>query len=144
MTLSIIPDDGYTESAYVAAMPGVFNAQTIRYRPLTHTERYVIGNALGTKSPAEASKLLIATLAKHLKEWDVCVADGGTLPINAESVAKLKPELAERFYAIVTGRFGGDQNPNEASSGSAADDELKAIMEDRTVGEVREEAHVKN
>lgn len=143
--LSIIPlDDGYTESAYVAAFPNVHGAHRIKYRPLTHHERFVVGNALGTKPPAQASQVLAATLAKQIKDWDVCAANGGTLPVNASSMAMLKPNLIERFYAIVSGRDGGDPDPDAAPDSDALDKELQAILEDRLAADVQAEGDLKN
>lgn len=142
--LSIIPDDGYTESAYVDKQRGIHGAHRIRYRPLTHSERYVVGNALSTKPPVEASQILYATLASKIKEWDVCAASGATLPITSANVAILKPNLTERLYSIVSGHDGGDQDPDAKPEGDKMDAALQAILEGKTAGEVQEEAAVKN
>jgi len=142
--LSIIPDDGYTESAYIAAYPSIHGAHRIKYRPMTHSDRYVMGNALGTKSPGQASELIATKLTKHLKDWDVRAADGAKLPITPANAARLKPNLLERFYAIVSGRDGGDPDPTDKPDSDAMDAELQAILEGRPACEVQEEANVKN
>jgi hypothetical protein len=74
----------------------------------------------------------------------VCAAGGGTLPITPANVALLKPNLVERFYNIVSGREGGDPDPNAAPDGEAMDTELQAILEGRSPAELKEEGAVKN
>jgi hypothetical protein len=122
----------------------VHGSHRIKYRPMTITERYVVGQALGTKPPGQAAQVMAAALGKHIKDWDVCHSNGGTMPVNSNSMAMLKPNLVERFYAIVSGRDGGDPDPNEQTDTSQADLELQAILEDKSVAELKEEGGVKN
>lgn len=142
--LSIIPNDGYTLDAYVKAEPGIHGEHRIKFRPLLHEERYSYGEALGKKSPREASQFMCSVLAKHLKGWDVKNVNGDELPVVAESVRILRPDLLEKFYAIVSGRAAGDADPNVPLPASDLDNEAQALLEGRAVGNVREENDLKN
>lgn len=143
--LSIIPtDDGYTESAYIAAVPGIHGEHRVRYRPMTHQQRYVIGSGVRGKSAAESSNLVASAVAGQIVEWDVRDAGGQLHPITPSGAARLKPMLLERLYAIVSGSDSGDVDPNSAADDDALDLELQAVLAGRQVGELREEADAKN
>ena len=143
--LSIIPnEDGYTAEAYLAEFPGVHGEHRIKYRPMLHQERYVVGSAVASKTPAESSQLVASSVAKFVKQWDVQDSKGIVLPIDSANCARLKPSLLERFYGIVSGREGGDPDPESAPKNEALDAQLAAIMEDRSIGQVKEETDLKN
>ena len=65
-------------------------------------------------------------------------------PVVAESVRILRPDLLEKFYAIVSGRAAGDADPNVPLPASDLDNEAQALLEGRAVGNVREENDLKN
>ena len=145
--LSIIcREDGYTEKAYIAEFPRIHHAQRIEYRPMVHKQRYIVGHAIGTaKTPGASSDYICERIAEHVKAWDVVDKNGQAVPITLEEVVWLKAELIESMYSIISGRSGGDPDPDETTpEKSAIEAEFESLRTGKTIGQVKEETDLKN
>lgn len=115
-----IQDDGYTETKFLKAVPGIYSNVRITFRPLTPTDQAVAQEKL-TKLTREAGAIkgepfMAEQIADRLRSWDfvddknhpVCESP----PITASQVSKLKPALFYRLSSIVFyGSDGGDRDP---------------------------------
>lgn len=140
--------DGYTEKAYVAPRPGIHGSVSFAFRPMTHEQRSVVYTQVA-KGGGDASKAVVASVARFIVSWDLCWDDGKEAAVTAENVARLRPALIDRLHDIVSGYAAGDTDPNQVTgervAGIAhADAEFRALMEGRSVAEVKEAEAAKN
>jgi hypothetical protein len=104
-------NDGYTQTANIDEKPGVHEAVTIKFRPLTATERIVHFDGDEKKSPAARAEKHAKMLASHIVEWDIC-DDGKSVEINAANVGRLTFDLFFRLVDIVAVAEMGDDAKN--------------------------------
>ncbi len=108
-------DDGYTLDAYIQGVPRVHNQQWIAYRPTYITDRALLLEANRKLDEKRFTEHLSEWAAKHLVSWTIQQKIGDALvsmPITAENIQKLKPQLWTRIIGIVCWGEGGDQDPN--------------------------------
>ena len=116
-----IPDDGYTETAYIAAVPRVHSAAKIKYRPTPIEDRADLLSQIRTATmendERKVAKMMIAAVASRIVSWEFFDDNGkriedGIPAVNADSVRKIRPSLFARLEAIVFyGTDGGDVPP---------------------------------
>jgi len=107
-----IPRDGYTEQAYIEAVPRLHDAPLrFSYRPLLPEERAehldAIENMSGVKNQLACSKFI----AGRLVSWNLADDNGETLAITPVMVGRLKPALANKLYTIILGVTPSDIDP---------------------------------
>lgn len=111
--LCYIPDDdGYTDDAYVKAMPLMHPEVRIKYRPMRVMERITVQNGLQSQ-PAKDSELAVAhQIADHIVDWSINVKGGDKAPITAKFILGLKSPLYRRLANIVYfNSEAGDPDP---------------------------------
>lgn len=133
-------DDGYTESGYIAALPGLHGEVSFTFRPLTHAQRNAINGKIRDKQSGGETDLIAAALAKFVKSWSL------GQPITKAQVAQLRPVLLERMFAIVAGYAPSDTKPGDVASGRVDSDldELEAVLAGSDPLSVREDRDAKN
>lgn len=143
--LSYIPD-GYTESAYIRAVPRLYNELRFEFRPLLVDQRNIIADAAQKAPPDKADRILAAAVAKRLVSWSLVDSQGNGVPIGEANVLRLKPALFSRVYFIVAGTDASDDDPTWTDAKKSAESSaiLEAAIEGRPVGDVKEEADLKN
>lgn len=108
----IIPDDGYTRSAYIAPVLNLHGEVRFKFRPMIHETREKLNESLqNAKTILDAQKLIIGMISGRVTEWSISGKDKSLLPRDPATVRLLLPRLIERFYAIISGREGGDTDP---------------------------------
>lgn len=108
----LIPD-GYTESGYIAAVPGIHNAVKFSYRPMRHVDLAKLRERLAV-GPLEGAKAIYGVLRQHVTGWDLKDDSGAVAGRSELDFAKLRPQLLDRLYAIVAGHVPSDQEPAAA------------------------------
>lgn len=112
--LDYIPEDGYTEAKYVEAQHGIHNAIRFEHRPLLIEEQAEQGD--GKLKGAALDRKCQELLAKRITSWSLVDANGSSLDITIANMARLKPTLFNKLYAVVLGLSGGDVDPKAAET----------------------------
>lgn len=146
MRLDYLPDDGYTEDAYIAAVPGIHGAFRFKYRPMLIEEQSALSFAGREMKPAAYDQKCGKEMAAKLVEWSLCDKRGEPVPVSVRAVLMLKPRLFNRLFAIVLGNDASDPDPYAAHDGelTATEEQYESALSGRTVGEVRQERDEKN
>lgn len=145
--LDVIPDDGYTEPAYIKAMNGVHGEIRFTYRPMLIQEQSKAtaeAAEAGRAKPERYDRVCAERLAKHLLSWSIRGADGRPLAIEVNTLLRIKPMVFLRLWAIVLGTQASDIDPEwseeqEAETAADGDDAGPAPL-----GRERTEADEKN
>lgn len=144
--LDYIPNDGYTEEAYIEAAPGHHGEFRFTYRPFLVEERARLIAANNTVKPEEYERLCASEVAKKLTAWSLTDKGGRPVPITAGNVLRLKPRLNARLFGIVVGLEATDVDPRwgDAAKADAIETKLESALTATVPGDVREEADEKN
>jgi hypothetical protein len=139
--LAFIPDDGYSESGVLFAVPGLYPSVRLEWRPMTQEVRAEYYKASEKLQDFPLRRLAAGYLAKHLKSWDLKNRKGEALPVNQTNALRVKEKLFNRMFRVVLNEEPPDLEPDRAEEDKDADvaDALRAAETGRTVGEVREE-----
>lgn len=140
--------DGLLEDGYIKEFKSVHPACTFRYKPMLLEQRAkMVSECSKIRDAAQAELLVASELSKRIKEWDLLDRDGKPVAIEGKTIAKLKFALFNRLAGIVLyGTEASDDNPNKQIDERIYDAELAAIsaVEDRLIGDVKQEAALKN
>ena len=143
--------DGYTQKAHIAAVPGLYPALDLEFRPALVEERSVLidfGKTERDKKKVRAFSYQF--LASHIQSWSI------DAKVTPENVAKLRPLLYDRIENIVFGYDVGDSaEGTDANSEDEATAEMNRLIEagnlakeavetGRSIGAVAEERNEKN
>lgn len=122
-----IPDDGYTRSGYIAPVLNLHGEVRFKFRPMIHETREKLNESLqNSKTVLDAQKLIVGMISGRITEWSICGKDKSGLTIDANTVRRLLPRLIERFYAIISGREGGDTDPLNTMDSEAYNGDVDA------------------
>lgn len=145
--LDYIPD-GYTEQAYIAELPRIHGEVRFTFRPMLTEERAIVfGRKSKELDPRKFEQQCAAELAARINHWSL--ANGSAdqpLPINRETLLKLKPALFQRLVNIVAGLDASDVDPTWPSDqkAEAADAEIEATILGTLPGIALQESKEKN
>lgn len=144
--LNYIPDDGYTEKAYIGAKPGFYGEFRFEYRPMLIEERGPLFAAAG-KMPSDAySRKCAAEVAKKLRSWSLVDAKGQPVPVSAANILRLKPTLHDRLFEIVLGLATSDTDPqwDDDHKDAAAEAQYESALTGKSPAEQLEEGALGN
>ena len=126
-----IEDDGYTETKYLKAVPGLYPAVRVTFRPIPPTDQAVAIERL-QKIQREAGAVksepeMAEQIARRMRSWEF--VDDNNKPVckspevSAEQILKLKTALFTRLmYVVFYASDGGDRDPfTEADTKPTAD-----------------------
>lgn len=135
MTLAFVPDDGYTESGYIAEVAGLCPEIRFEYRPTRQEEREHLTDRMRKLSPntKAANKASYAFLAGKLKSWNLTDADGNEVLITDGIVSQLKPFVFDRLFLIVTGQAAPDQDPQAGEEAQRREAQIQKLMREKSV-----------
>ena len=142
-----IPDDGYTEAAYVRESPGLYGTFRFSYRPLLVELRSEINAGFKALSAADCERKAAEVIAAQVKTWDlVHPRTGQPVEITAANVLRLRPELFARVWGIVQGVDPTDTDPawTEKQRLEAASLAHQAAVDGISPGAIREASDEKN
>lgn len=108
MTTAFI-DDGYTEDATLAEIPGISPPIKFSFRPMTASEIGEYVHVIDKLTEPEAKREAAKRLAKSISAWDVRTGKGETVEIKQENFLKLKQLAFSGLWDIVQGRKSGDR-----------------------------------
>jgi hypothetical protein len=116
MMLGLIEDDGYTEDGYIAEVPRLHPALRFRFRPMLSTERAQamrdMGKAINSPNAKQSEIISAKLMAERILEWDLKDGSGNIVPVTADMILRVKPQLSNRLYAIVVlGTAPSDEDP---------------------------------
>lgn len=95
-------NDGYAVTATINARPGLHGALSFTYRPATLEERETEYSGRGGSSKS-AIQSMARLLSRKIQSWSL---EG--VEITAVNLARLKPALFDRLFAIVVGVMADD------------------------------------
>ncbi len=137
--------DGYSQDGYVAAVPLVHGALRFTYRPAMVEERSQLTDAARRLKSHLYDRHAATFTAQKIVAWDL-TDRGRDVPISAEALLRLQPDLFVKLHRIVAGWLASDVDPAWPSEtrDAAVEVELAAALEGRPVGEVQRERDEKN
>ena len=138
--------DGYTQDGYIAAVPRLHGALRFAYRPTLVEERSQLVDVASRLRAQLYDRHLAAFVADKLISWDLSDGSGVDVPVAAESILRLQPELFAKLHRIVLGRAASDVDPTWPTEAESRlfEAESEAALNGRTIGELREEHDEKN
>lgn len=138
--------DGYTQPGYIAAAPLLHGSLRFCYRPALVEERSQVSDAAVELKSHLYDRHVAAFAAGKIVSWDLADAAGHAVPIAADALLRLQPELFVKLHRIVLGWVASDVDPEWPAETSDRMDELatEAVLAGRTVGELRQETDSKN
>jgi hypothetical protein len=144
--LDYIPDDGYTEQAFIKAIAGIHGDFRFTYRPMLPDERADLFASAGTLTPDKHEHRVGRELASRIVSWSLVNARGQAVPVSEHTVMRLKPRLFARVYETISGVTPSDPDPKAPSEdkSNAAELEHQAKIENKHPGDARLEAAEKN
>lgn len=106
--------DGYEMTAFVEAVPRLYEAVTFKFRPMLaeHVER--LDDKLVLVTRAQQVVLLCGMLAERVTEWDVTDTNGAPAVVGLESMRRLPHPLIFRMAGIVRLLKPSDAVPKDA------------------------------
>ena len=128
-----IIEDGYTQSAYIEAIAGLYPTIRFRFRPVMVRENSIIVRKQAhcySEQPPQAGKaqeIAAEVVASLIVSWDIKDSRGEDVPITKDMVLRLRPALFAHLFAVVMGETGADTPPSESTEGGS-DDELAAAI----------------
>jgi hypothetical protein len=146
-TSNHVPNDGYTESAYIAEIKRLHTTVRFKFRPSLLQERSKLASENARLAPHLGPVNTAKFLAGKIVEWDVKDQKGEPLDISPEVLMRLKPALLERITAIVLGFDGGDEDPDAATPDGEKIDDLSDSLEalsGKALGDARQDRKEKN
>ncbi len=101
----------YLEEGFIAAEPGVHGPLTFTYRPLLAAARdQAIGLVMSAPPQYGAFVDRVAEeLAKNVKSWSLTDSRKDPVPINAENVKLVRPQLLDKVWGVVSGARRSDE-----------------------------------
>lgn len=111
-------DDGYTESFYVAAVPGLHGALGGQMRPLVPREvsRAIHHCQQHEDNPEQVDLLCARVIAEKLISWDLRDRHGRPIAISEANVLRMRASLMNKLWGIVLGTRASDQDPLAAGT----------------------------
>lgn len=118
-------DDGYTLTRYIQAEARMYGALRFSYRPVNAVMRAKFrDNKRPNETEFQGLERVAAAAARRIVEWDAVDLKGNKLPVSAESVLALHPNLGQRLIAIVVWSFeGGDADPRDVPPDAGSDNQ---------------------
>ena len=122
--------DGYTCAGYVQERRHLHPAVRFTYRPMLRQNRSVVFKRIRDDSDPKALDVVYArTIAGQIVEWDLTMPDGAPVPLTAEHILRLEPNLFDKLFNIVTGISVTDEDPRwSEDQRSDFDAELDAAL----------------
>lgn len=112
-----IINDGYTRSAFIAPVEGIYDELKVTYRPCTTEERATHGDDIANDRLVAANKKAATMMGKHIKSWTI-----PGVKADAASMLKLNLNLFNRLYQIALGNDAGDEEPAVEPGKSGTDE----------------------
>ena len=138
--------DGYTQRAFIAAVPRLHGTLRFSYRPALIEERSQLHDAAGQLSSHLFDCHVARFLAQKIVDWDLTDVRRQPVGPTAESVLRMQPELFAKLNQIIFGTAPSDIDPNwpAETRDRLLDEQAEAAAAGRTIGEIREEHDEKN
>lgn len=139
-------NDGYTETAVLHEVPGLYPRVEFTFRPMLIEQRVFYYKVAQKLEGVQLRRLIAGHLAQQLVEWDVKDRKGNVVPITVDNVMRLKSRFFDRLFAVVSTEEAPDESPDRdaAEADLALADARKAAETGRTIQELREERERKN
>lgn len=120
--------DGYTESAYIAAVDRLHEAVEFKYRPVLPEAVRALMHGFFSK-PAEAQgKIVDQTLIRQLDSWDLKDHEGNDLDISVEVLSRIKKPLKDRLFNIITCYETDDTKGGETPQGDSGELDFDKLL----------------
>lgn len=145
-TLNFVPDDGYTESGFIKAIPGLHGELRFDFRPFLVEERSKLLRELENLAQEKQDAIVAKTFVERLKNWDLKDRDGNAVRVSLGAARRLKPQLFYRLWAILLGTEASDADPEWETQHilEEAENEIEAANSPAPIGVVKETAAEKN
>lgn len=124
MAVDYVPNDGYTEDAFIAGFNGVHGPLRFRFRRALGWQNAEARRAAARLEPRQAEGHWAKFLKAQLVEWDLQTPDGKRVELTEANILRMNPALNEAVLAVVMSVRGGDLDPErpESPDGTAPGD----------------------
>jgi hypothetical protein len=126
--LGHVPNDGYTETAYIAEVPRLYPEVRITFRPLPNEKRTLISYQIDKKKDTDRPGHWNAVIAKQVLSWSLKDEKGDPLPTTDKLISRLKPALYTRIFGLIMGSDNGDEDPNGSKKNSGSELSLDELL----------------
>src|SRR5574341_403453 len=139
MVLGFIPDDGYTETAVLHEVRGLYPRVQFRFRPMLIEERVAYYRVAEKCQGMQLRQLVATYLTAKIQDWDLKDAKGQVLPLKPETFVRLKSRLFDRLFAVVSTEEAPDESPDKDQQDAEGEikDLMEAVLQGRNSAEVR-------
>lgn len=115
---SLFIDDGYNVSGCLKGEPKLHPPLRFTYRPCLAAERQAWWDfeerqdRAPNPDPAVKSRRKIEIMAAHIVSWEACDRSGRPMPVDAQALARLHPNLHDRLFNVILGVVPPDDAPD--------------------------------
>lgn len=119
MAFSAFIDDAYTETGFIPEVDRLYPSITFDFRPMTVAEwmQYVHEADVLKLNEVQANQSKL--IASHLVKWNLRDRSGNIVPINPQTMQKLKPQLSSKLFKIVSGQEPSESVPVDPEASDA-------------------------
>jgi hypothetical protein len=142
--------DGYTEKAYIKAIPRIHGEVRFEFRPMLVEERSQLFEGSGKMSADLYERKSAKTVSQKIVSWSVTqgVIDGEEIPypVSPVNFLRLKPALYQRMTSIIVGLDAGDADPllSDGEKAEQIDEQYESALQEQPIGIIREVRNEKN
>lgn len=109
---SYIPD-GYTENAFLRAVPHIHDDVRFAFRPMLPEERADFIERGARLKAKEQTRRAAEVIEHHVHIWDIYDENEKIVPLTADKILRLHPNLFNRLLWVVTGTEPWDEEPEQ-------------------------------
>jgi len=105
--------DGYEERAYLRGVPKLYDDVRFTFRPMLAEARADYVDRGSRLRAREQTKRSAEMIEHHVLEWDIRDDKDRLVPLTAENILRLHPNLFNRLLWVITGTEAWDDDPDE-------------------------------
>ena len=138
--------DGYTRPGYIAPEPDLHGELRFVFRPGVVEERGQLVDAAQRMASDAYDRHLAVYLAEKLVRWELVDEQGQEVPVTADHILRLHPELFIALEQIVLGWIASDVDPLWADDDKqrVSDERQAAAASGKIPGDIDQEGFEKN
>ena len=131
---AFIPD-GYSQDAFIEALPNVYEAVRIVFRPVMPEAVRALMHGYFEKPANVQGQIVDETLLRQIVKWDLTDHDGNPVTLSVESYRRIKKPLKDRLFNIVTCYEGGDSDGTTSTSSDKTEIDFDDLLSGTSSGE---------
>lgn len=125
-----IIDDGYTQEAFIDAVPGVHGTLKFTYRPMLPEEVEELAYRVNkfASEPRKSTACICKAIEDHLESWDAKDSNGADVEPTLNNIRRLRYPLLGAVRYIIEGLRAGDVPRDGDSDEEESDEYIDNLM----------------